>query len=554
MKLRKRVNITGLIGQFKTGSVSMRRRLFLYVIATIFLILALILLLLNVFGVLNLSNTQVNNILDVQLTNYSSSVEHDYDKLAAHAISFADQLEKSIQNYLTSNNLAFEELRNNNEAVTELQNKLYDIVYLNMQIAPSSGAFYILDTTVNSHTDTPLFNGIYLKYINLHSENTVNNQFSLYRGSVTTGKQHGITFHSGWQNEMKTDFFTNCNEIFTENVHYQLSSAMMIPDTWESARYIYVPIRNLKGGIWGVCGFEITDLYFQLTYKTKETQLGNIIYALLDHNSGKYTGQFSSNRYSTNSQTDNILKLTEKKKLCSFDFGSDTCIGKTNTICLGGNTFITAAMIPQAQYNSYIKKGQLQMTVIFLIVALFSSIYCVFISKKYVAPILKSFEQVKSQMDYGSQLNIREIDDLFAFLEEKDNQYELRLQELEQAKQAAEEETQKAKNAYEKAMAEYELAQSEIQTLADEQKSDIVLKDYDYFICNLSTLTPAEHRVYELYLAGKNAKQITEILDISENTLKYHNKNIYSKLGISSRKQLLRYATLKQHQDKNQNV
>ena len=43
---------------------------------------------------------------------------------------------------------------------------------------------------------------------------------------------------------------------------------------------------------------------------------------------------------------------------------------------------------------------------------------------------------------------------------------------------------------------------------------------------------------------------INGILDITENTLKYHNKNIYSKLGISSRKQLLRYATLKQHQDK----
>ena len=105
----------------------------------------------------------------------------------------------------------------------------------------------------------------------------------------------------------------------------------MIPDTWESARYIYVPIRDLKGGIWGVCGFEITDLYFQLTHKTEETQLGNIIYALLDNTSGKYTGQFSSNRYNTNSQTDNILKLTEKKKLCVFDFGNDTCIGKTNT-------------------------------------------------------------------------------------------------------------------------------------------------------------------------------------------------------------------------------
>ena len=38
-------------------------------------------------------------------------------------------------------------------------------------------------------------------------------------------------------------------------------------------------------------------------------------------------------------------------------------------------------------------------------------------------------------------------------------------------------------------------------------------------------------------------------LGISPNTLKYHNKNIYSKLGISSRKQMLRFAALKQHRD-----
>jgi len=32
-------------------------------------------------------------------------------------------------------------------------------------------------------------------------------------------------------------------------------------------------------------------------------------------------------------------------------------------------------------------------------------------------------------------------------------------------------------------------------------------------------------------------------LDIKENTLKYHNKNIYSKLGVSSRKQLVMIAS-----------
>lgn len=81
-------------------------------------------------------------------------------------------------------------------------------------------------------------------------------------------------------------------------------------------------------------------------------------------------------------------------------------------------------------------------------------------------------------------------------------------------------------------------------------KKNLYLEDYEYFICNLSSLTPAENRIYELYLAGNNAKQILEILGIKETTLKYHNKNIYSKLGIRSRKQLLRFAALKQHQDK----
>lgn len=54
---------------------------------------------------------------------------------------------------------------------------------------------------------------------------------------------------------------------------------------------------------------------------------------------------------------------------------------------------------------------------------------------------------------------------------------------------------------------------------------------------------------HHIYLAVRNAKQIAEILGISENTLKYHNKNMYSKLGVSSRKQMPRFAALKQHRD-----
>jgi DNA-binding CsgD family transcriptional regulator len=172
------------------------------------------------------------------------------------------------------------------------------------------------------------------------------------------------------------------------------------------------------------------------------------------------------------------------------------------------------------------------------------------VSKKYVSPILKKIDQVKLRGDHGEQLKIREIDDLFAYLTDRDVAHEEQLRILEAAKQAAEAEAQQHKAAYEKALEEYRLAQNEILHLTEDQKKKIVLEDYDYFICNLKTLTPAESRIYELYLEGKTAQEIAAILGIQENTMKYHNKNIYGKLGVSSRKQLLRFATLKQQQDK----
>ena len=59
-----------------------------------------------------------------------------------------------------------------------------------------------------------------------------------------------------------------------------------------------------------------------------------------------------------------------------------------------------------------------------------------------------------------------------------------------------------------------------------------------HFAQSLSTLTPKEGEIYHCYLAGMTTKEIMAQLSITENTLKYHNKNLYAKLGVSSRKEL----------------
>lgn len=52
-------------------------------------------------------------------------------------------------------------------------------------------------------------------------------------------------------------------------------------------------------------------------------------------------------------------------------------------------------------------------------------------------------------------------------------------------------------------------------------------------------LTPQERRVFTLLHEGKSNKDIAEILSISLSTVKSHINNIYSKLNISSRKELM---------------
>ncbi|MBQ4088011.1 MAG: hypothetical protein IJC78_07185 [Clostridia bacterium] len=67
------------------------------------------------------------------------------------------------------------------------------------------------------------------------------------------------------------------------------------------------------------------------------------------------------------------------------------------------------------------------------------------------------------------------------------------------------------------------------------------LEQCRYLEAHVADLTATEHTIYDCYLAGKSTKDIMKELNITENTLKFHNKNIYSKLGVTSRKQMLEY-------------
>ena len=173
---------------------------------------------------------------------------------------------------------------------------------------------------------------------------------------------------------------------------------------------------------------------------------------------------------------------------------------------------------------------QQMQTVILALLLLFAAIICcLYFSKRYISPILRGLEKIKQGND-STGIDIAEIDDLFVFLANKDSEHEKSLDALTKEKELAQNEITRV--------------QSEIKKLAYERKKEIHPDDYQYFLAGLKTLTNAEKNIFNMYLLGKTAKEIAEELQIKERTIKYHNHNIYEKLGVSSRKQLLRFAAL----------
>jgi DNA-binding CsgD family transcriptional regulator len=86
-----------------------------------------------------------------------------------------------------------------------------------------------------------------------------------------------------------------------------------------------------------------------------------------------------------------------------------------------------------------------------------------------------------------------------------------------------------------------------------EETAEEPIDEYQRFCDGISLLTVTERKIFDLYVSGKSTAETAEAVGIKENTLKFHNKNIYQKLGVSSRKQLLYYANLSNETEASEN-
>lgn len=129
------------------------------------------------------------------------------------------------------------------------------------------------------------------------------------------------------------------------------------------------------------------------------------------------------------------------------------------------------------------------------------------------------------------------LEEQLAALQNEIQQVRLQMEQTQQEKLQAQQEREQAQQ-------QFNFAQAALEKAIEKKLESVDPDSYQMFIDNLATLTPKEEAIFNLYVQGCSTKDIISQLGITENTLKYHNKNIYSKLGVKTRKELLQYIEL----------
>lgn len=565
---------------------SLRGRFVIYLTSLLLVAASALLLLLNVVGILQPLNYELERFMDYELDARASDIERQMSSLAAHNTDLAQQLGREIEQVMDAHNLGsnYAALNNKPELLAEIQERSYSVLTSKMQQSPCSGALYLVNASVNTKRKEQTYNGLFLKFTNIYSENTLFNEICMFRGNPELARQKNISLYSTWQLELDTNAFPQSASLLQNgSEHYLLTDMARLRESWEMSRLFLMPIVSSSDAVIGLCGFEISNVYFQQRTRNADYKGYPLLTAILDQKNGdEYYAQLSS----TAAQSDATLHYTSDKDYAYFTAGNTTFVGKMRDLSIGDSQHKIAVLLPQESYAALLAQARWRLALLLSVLLVLSIGSCYFLSKRYVEPIISDLEQLQRNPEAAPQSNLLEINRFFDFLQSQSQQQQEKLRQLSSERTAAQQQyglaatrlkeaegrQQAIAEQYQQLEAQLAALQSEIQAAREQmartqkekeqaqqqfnfaqaaldkvvaKKMQLVDRDsYQLFVDNLASLTPKEKEIFDLYTQGLATKEIIAQQQISENTLKYHNKNIYSKLGVKSRKELLQYIEL----------
>ena len=535
---------------FKKKKTSMHRKLLLYMLTLVLVVVMFIAVGLFFVGQFSTTTEKYSNNLTFQNEFYTRQIEKYFDDLSMMNEMLANDASAIIDKYLNEKGIYISAL-NDSQLYTEgVQKALFPKLKEELLKADASGAFIMLNATVNTgKADSDKSKtGLYFQRSTL---DRTDETLLLFRGSAELGRKNNVMPHRKWRLEFRTDFAPQTENFFDETIVKEKKSVLTdiftLNGTSEEAMAFITPLFGADGSYYGICGFEISKNYFK-DFFAQPTRLEQL------------TCTFSKTAEDGKIDCDNIFwagvlgdyslkpggTLVPKEmndSLTEF-LGENTFVAAKNEITICNTSYTLVVMQPKSEFDKTVAVSVTRIVLVCFLLVFSAVVICVIFSQKFVSPVIKSLEKIRMQEHAGTKSDIIEIDDLLVYLTEQNRLRDLETENLKRQNEELAIVTENQTN-------EIDKRQTEIERLTYSRKNEIDPDNYEAFKIGLKELTKTEKTVFNLYLQGKTAKEIAYILNIRESTLKFHNHNILEKLGVSSRKQMLRYATLLKQETQN---
>ena len=436
---------------------------------------------------------------------FQNDMERYFDQLAVMGVNLSEDMGALVDRQLASREMTFDQLNDSPEVLNALEEEMIEPLCRSLRRTSCSGAFVLLDATVNTRMEGAGYSRAGL-YVQKGGADTPTVPLLLYRGSADVGKTHSVMPHRKWRMEFQTDQFPDYDRWMTPSSTplyqaYTLTERFSLPGTSEEVQLFLLPLRGRDGTMYGLCGFEISQSFFKQNF-AQPTGFDHLICLLAPADSGLNAsaalssgttgGYFHAPR--------DMLVLRSMGGSLTQLIGSDSAYAGISELCrLSENqSYRLAVCIPMTDYRRLIFSGNLQMLLIGLFILFFVVFCCMYFHQHILSPAFRQFEEDRRES-------------------------RRRMDELQMERQQM---------------------QTELSRLADVCRNESVPDAFQTFLEGIPNLTKTERRIFDGYVAGLRSREIVEQLDIKDSTLRFHNKNIYEKLGVSSLKQLQQFAAI----------
>ena len=491
----------------------MERRLFLYWLIMVLAVMTAVFVVLIVAGVFSNDAGKLGGTLSVQQKNTTMTFNKLIDTLNAQNLALSEQITREVSDVLETEERTFKDLDNNPELITRIEERMCFYLQTIVRSRSCSGAYFILDATTN--TEAPGADrsrmGLYLRSGNVGTDGMANQYITFFRGVADVARKENIQMHNRWNLEFDIDNVPGYEILMDFDGRRildscYLSNRVTLSGTWEQVVLLSIPVV-LEGKVRGVCGVELSELFFNMVFPSVESPYGNMVTVVAPIADKRLLldGAISGKTDGTYFTTDGTLLIKNGEHYKTYSDGSRTYFGNHIVIpkAVDGRSDLTlVTLVPEISYQSSVAKnrtfwlcGGLGFLVLMLLAAMF-------LTRRFMLPIQKQIRALKDQKEPQEESNsgIIEIDELLAYMH---------------ARQAKPDEESKMPPGMEELF-------------------------FD-FARRVETLTPMERTVLQYYINGFSVNEIAEKEFISLSTVRKHNSNINLNLGVSTREELLLY-------------